>query len=219
MTPSLSPDELLSTTRAVRRRLDFNRPLDLALVYECLQMAIQAPSGGNSQNWHFVLVTKPEMKEKIGEIYRKGWAIYSSSFRDQIPPEDKPRSEQNSFERISGSADYLARNIHRAPVLLIPCFSGRVDRATETPVLLQASAYGSLLPAVWSFMLAARARGLGTCFTTLHLMHEEEAARVLSIPFDCVTQVALIPVAHTLGDAFRPAARNPLDNVVHIDGW
>ncbi len=219
MSFSLTPDELLSTTRAVRKRLDFDRPLELALVRECLELAIQAPSGGNGQGWHFMLVTDPQMKEKLGEIYRKGWKIYSRTFRAIIPPKGKPRAEQSGFERIAGSADYLAEAIHRVPVMLIPCITGRVERAEKYPVSAQASFYGSILPAVWSFMLAARARGLGTCWTTLHLMHEEEAAAVLGIPYDSVTQVALIPVAHALGDAFRPAPRKPVDEVLHINGW
>jgi nitroreductase len=198
---TLTPDELLSTTRAVRRRLDFDRPLDLKLVRE------------------FMVVTDPQKKAKLGDIYRKGWEIYSRSFRRQIPPEDKPRGEQSGAERIASSADYLAENIHRVPVMLIPCISGRADRAERNPTLTQASQFGSILPATWSFMLAARARGLGTCWTTLHLMHEEESAAVLGIPYASVTQAALIPVAHTLGGAFQPAPRKSLEDVVHIDGW
>jgi nitroreductase len=218
MTLSITPDELLSTTRAVRRRLDFDRPLDINLINECLQLAIQAPSGGNSQKWHFVVVTDPHKRQKLGDIYRKGWAVYCNDFHVQIPPEDKPREEQTTAERIVGSADYLAKNFHRAPVLLIPCFSGRVEQTAAHPMRL-AGAYGSLLPAVWSFMLAARARGLGTCWTTVHLYYEQEAAQVLGIPFDTVTQVAMIPVAYALGDAFRPGARKSLNEVVHIENW
>jgi nitroreductase len=219
MTLTLTPDELLATTRAVRRRLDFDRPLDLALVRECLQLAVQAPTGGNAQGWHFVLVTDPQKKEKIGDIYRNGWDIYSRSFSDRIPPEDKPLAEQTHAERVSGSAAYLAKNMHRVPVMLIPCISGRAGSAENDPSVRQASHYGSILPAAWSFMLAARARGLGTCWTTLHLMFEAEAAAVLGIPFESVTQAALIPVAHVLGGAFHPAPRKPLEDVLHIDGW
>jgi nitroreductase len=120
---------------------------------------------------------------------------------------------------MAGSGDYLARNMHRAPVLLIPCFSGRIDHAGDNASFMQASQYGSLLPSVWSFMLAARARGLGTCWTTLHLFFEEEAAAVLGIPYATVTQAAMIPVAHALGDTFRPGPRVPLDDILHLDGW
>jgi nitroreductase len=222
--PLLTPDELLSTTRAVRKRLDFDRPLDLSLVRECLELALQAPNGGNGQNWHFVLVTDPEKKASLADIYRKGWAIYSSTFRDLIPADEKPLAQQGITqqgisERMAGSGDYLARNMHRAPVLLIPCFSGRVDHAEDNASLMQAGQYGSLLPAVWSFMLAARARGLGTCWTTLHLFFEEEAASVLGIAYASVTQAAMIPVAYALGDSFRRGPRLSLDPLLHIDGW
>jgi nitroreductase len=219
MTLSLTPDELLSTTRAVRRRLDFDRPLDLDLVRECLQLAIQAPSGSNRQGWHFVLVTDPQKKLAIADIYRKGWDRYSGSFRDRIPPEDKPRSEQTRAERVIGSAAYLAKNFQRVPVMLIPCISGRVGSAKNDPSASQAGHYGSILPAVWSFMLAARSRGLGTSWTTLHLLYEAEAAEVLGIPYDDFTQVALIPVAHVLGEGFQPAPRKPLDDILHINAW
>lgn len=215
----LSPDDLLSTTRAVRKRLDFDRPLDLNLVYECIQLAIQAPNGSNGQGWHFVLVTDPQKKQKLADIYRKGWAIYLRSSNFKVPPEGKPRAEQSYEERMGASGDYLARNMHRAPVLLVPCFAYRVDKIEENGAFIQASTYGSLLPAVWSFMLAARARGLGTCWTTLHLFHEREAAEVLGIPYEEVTQAALIPVAYALGDVFRPGPRKPLADVVHMDGW
>ena len=219
MTLSLTPDELLTTTRAVRRRLDLDRPLDLDLVRECVQLAIQAPSGSNRQGWHFVLVTDPQKKAAVADIYRKGWDRYSRSFRDRIPPEDKPLSEQTPDERVSGSAAYLAKNFQRIPVMLIPCISGRVGSAQMDPSAGQAGFYGSILPAVWSFMLAARSRGLGTCWTTLHLLNEAEAAEALGIPYDEVTQVALIPVAHVLGENFRPAPRKPLDDILHINAW
>ena len=219
MTLPLTPDELLSTTRAVRMRLDFDRPLDLSLVRECLELAIQAPSGSNRQAWHFVVVTDTVKRVQLGGLYHKAFDIYSRSFRDRIAAREKPRAEQSGPERIAISANYLAENMHRAPVMLIPCITGRVERAESAPVLAQASHYGSILPATWSFMLAARARGLGTSWTTLHLMFEEEAAAVLGIPYDEVTQVALIPVAHTLGGAFRPAPRKPLDDLLHLDHW
>jgi len=215
----LSPDELLSTTRAVRKRLDFDRPLDLYLVRECLQLAIQAPNGSNGQNWHFLVITDQQIKVRLADIYRKGWEIYLRGSAFQVPADAKPRSAQSYEERMGASGDYLARNMHRAPVLLLPCFSGRVDRITDNPSFLQASFYGSLLPAVWSFMLAARVRGLGTCWTTLHLFFEEEAAGVLGIPYASVTQAAMIPVAYALGDTFTTGARKTLDAVLHVDGW
>ena len=207
MTLNLTPDELLSTTRAVRKRLDLERPVELSLIYECLQLAVQAPSGSNAQGWHFVVVTKPDVKEKVADLYRKAWSIYSRPFRSMIPR-----------NRVASSAAYLAEHMHQVPVLLVPCVAGRTDDAGMN-TLSQASQYGSILPAVWSFMLAARARGLGTCWTTLHLMYEQEAATVLGIPFESITQVALIPVAYTQGETFKPAQRKPLEGIVHVNGW
>jgi nitroreductase len=219
MSLPLSPDELLSTTRAVRRHLIYDRPLDLSLVFECLELAVQAPNGGNGQPWHFIIVTDPQKKKQLAAIYRKGWDMYLASSGFCLPPEGKPRSEQSYEERMGASGETLARNMHRAPVLLIPCVPYRIDRDAESTVFSQASTYGSILPAVWSFMLAARARGLGTCWTTLHLIHEEEAAAVLGIPYEQVTQVALIPVAYARDGAFHPGPRKPLDGAVHLNGW
>jgi len=218
MTLSLTLDELLSTTRAVRKRLDLERPVEMSLIYECLQLAMQAPSGSNAQGWHFVVVTDLEVKARLAELYRKAWSIYSRSFRSMIPASDKIATHLSTSERVAGSAAYLAEHMHQVPVLLIPCVAGRTDDA-GTNSLRQASLYGSILPAVWSFMLAARGRSLGTCWTTLHLMYEREAAAVLGIPYESITQAALIPVAYTLGEAFKPAQRKPLDGIVHVNGW
>jgi nitroreductase len=215
---NLTPDELLSTTRSVRRRLDFDRPVEMSLIKECLELAIQAPSASNAQGWHFVVVTDPEKKARLAEVYRKAWDIYSRPFRNRIVTQEKALSEQTTGERVATSAAYLAENLHRAPVMLIPCMSGRTDDANTNSVR-QASLYGSILPAVWSFMLAARARGLGSSFTTLHLMYEREAAAVLGIPYERVTQTALIPVAYTKGQNFKPAERKPLETVLHLESW
>ena len=215
----LSPDQLLTTTRAVRRRLDFERPVELALVKECLEIALQAPTGSNAQGWHFVVVTDPAKRLGLAELYRRAWAVYEQMpFAAHHVHENDP-SMSAVQGRVVASAEYLARNLERVPVHVIPCVAGRVE-AVPAPlaVLAQASAYGSILPAAWSFMLAARERGLGTCWTTLHLVHEKRIAALLGLP-DTVAQVALIPVAHTLGTEFRPAPRKPLDGVLHQDGW
>ena len=217
----LSPDELLTTTRAVRKRLDLERPVDLAHVRECLEIALQAPTGSNAQGWHFVVVTDPAKKRGLAEIYRRAWAVYETMpFAAHHVHADDP-SMKDVQERIVASGQHLANHLERVPVLVIPCVAGRFE-AVPAPmsVLAQASAYGSILPATWSFMLAARARGLGTAWTTLHLWHEAEAAKLLGIPYEAVTQCALIPVAHIVGGArFRPAARKPLGGVLHVDGW
>jgi len=152
----------------------------------------------------------------LGDIYRRGWALYKglpTNAPDRLSRDPERAATQL---RILSSADYLAEHMHEAPVLLIPCFKGRVD---NQPSIAQSGAWGSILPATWSFMLAARARGLGTSLTTVHLFFEQDAADVLSIPFDKITQTALIPVAYSLGTEFAPAARQPLDDVLHWDGW
>jgi nitroreductase len=214
MTLNLTPDELLSTTRSVRKRLDLERPVPQPLIEECLQLALQAPSGGNAQGWHFVVVTDPAKKLALGNLYRKAWEVYSRPFGLQSAKEAR-----STTGRVRSSAEYLAQHMHRAPVLVIPCVEGRADQVAKNASLRQASLYGSILPAAWSFMLAARSRGLGTCWTTLHLMYEPEAAAALGIPYERVTQAAMIPVAYTLGESFQPAPRKSLEEVMHLESW
>lgn len=213
----LSADAVLTTTRAVRRRLDFERPVDLALLRECLDIALQAPSGSNAQGWHFVLVTDEEKKATIARYYKQAFDDYANSRNEPTQQHREDAAMAATQQRVMLSARYLADNLHRVPVMLIPCCSGRPD-APGAPLVMQASLLGSIIPAAWSFMLAARERGLGTCWTTLHLINEKEIAALLNIPDD-VAQVALIPVAHTLGTDFKPAPRKALDGVLHRDGW
>ncbi|MFI5319023.1 MAG: nitroreductase family protein [Myxococcota bacterium] len=215
-TLALTPDELLTTTRAVRKRLDFDRPVELSAIRECLEIALQAPSGSNAQGWQWVVVTDAAKRKQLADIYRKAWAIYENApfAADKLHADDP--SMKPVQERVFSSAKFLAENIHRAPVLLVPCMVGRVEAGGA---IGQASSYGSILPAVWSFMLAARARGLGTAWTSMHLMFEQESAKVLGIPYEQVTQTALIPVAYTKGTEFKAAPRKPLDPVVHLNGW
>lgn len=216
----LSPDELLSTTRAVRKRLDLDRAVPLPVIRECLEVALQAPTGSNAQGWHFVVVTDEAKRAALADIYRRAFAMYPDMpFSAHNVHKDDP-SMTGIQARIVSSAEYLAENLHRVPAMLVPCVAGRVD-AVPPPLgtLAQASVYGSILPAVWSFMLAARARGLGTCWTTLHLWFEEEAAQLLGIPYADITQCALIPVAYTKGTDFKPGPRKPLDGILHVDNW
>jgi len=213
----LSADEVLTTTRAVRKRLDLERPVDMALLRECLEIALQGPSGSNTQGWHFVVVTDPEKKSAIARYYREAFDAYSADPNRPGERQMKDPATAASRLRILDSARYLADNLQRVPVLLIPCCTGRPD-APGAPLALQASLFGSILPAAWSFMLAARERGLGTCWTTLHLIHEKAVAGLLGIP-EHVAQVALIPVAHAIGTGFHPAPRKPLERVLHIDRW
>jgi nitroreductase len=212
----LDPDQLLSTTRAVRKRLDFDRPVPRTLIEECVHMAVQAPSGSNMQGWHFVVVEDQAKRTAIADIYRKAFDIYRGlpMAAGNIVTGEAARDAQQ--QRVMDSAEYLAAHMDKAPYMVIPCIVGRVD---GTPNMMSSSILGSILPATWSFMLAARARGLGTSWTTLHLMFEEEAAAVLGIPFADFSQVCLTPVAFTKGTDFKAAVREPLDSVMHWDAW
>jgi nitroreductase len=199
---ALSPDELLTQTRSVRRRLDFDRGVDLGLVRDCLRVALQAPNGGNAQRWRWLVVADSGLRASIAEWYRMSWDQYV-------------RVTPSATRRNVDSAAYLARNLARVPVLVIPC----LELATEDlPPGSQAGLWASVLPAAWSYMLAARARGLGTAWTTLHLRYEREVAGLLRLPAH-VRQAALIPTARFLGDSFQPGVRKPLEEVLHIDGW
>ena len=212
----LTPDELLSTTRSVRKRLDLTRPVEREVVEECIALALQAPTGSNSQGWHWMVVEDRAKKEALAEMYARFFDPYIAMGDElQLYAEDDVRAVRK--EAVSSSARYLRDHFAEVPVLLIPCIWGRLPEVSDT--FSQASFWGSLLPAVWSFMLAARARGLGSAWTTLHLPAEQEAAELLGIPHDQVTQAGLFPLAYTVGTDFKPATRLPLTDVVHWDTW
>ena len=202
----LTPDELLSTTRAVRKRLDLERPVEREVLEECLALAQQAPTASYSQNWHFVVVTDAEQRAALGELWRE--VAY--------PYLERAGERSGQFARIGDAVVHLAEHIHEVPVHVIPCVLGRYE---GKPNPLVASMFGSIIPAAWSFMLAARSRGLGSVWTTFHLLHEQKAAEILGIPYDEVTQVALIPVAYTQGTDFKPGRRKPLETMVHWNAW
>jgi nitroreductase len=208
----LAADELLTTTRSVRKRLDLTREVKLDDVMECIEIALQAPTGSNRQGWSFIVVTDPGKRSELARLYKDAITLYSQMPRPEYEAGD-PR--EASSVKVAESAWYLAEHLHEVPVLLVPCIEGRVE---EAGVLAQASTYGSILPAVWSFALAARARGLGTAWTSLHLMYEKEAAEILGIP-DHVTQAALLPVAYFTGETFKPAVRLPARDVTHLNQW
>lgn len=203
----LTPDELLTTTRAVRKRLDLTRPVEREVLDECLALALQAPTASNHQHWHFVVVTDAEQRKAIGACYRAGWTRYSGQ-----EPEDDPTGDS----RLMSSSRYLALHMAEVPVHVLCCVLGRYEGKPNESV---SAALGSVIQAGWSLQLAARSRGLGSVWTTLHLWHEREAAEALGIPYDQVTQVALVPIAHTIGTDFKPAARRPVDEVVHWERW
>jgi len=214
MTLNLSVDEVLTTTRSVRKRLDFDKPVGRAVLMECLELALQAPTGSNSQGWQWVFVEDADKRKAIGEIYRSNARAYLSLPAPRYAEGDT-RGER--MGKVRDSATYLAEHMHEAPVLLIPCLEGREDK---TP-LGGVSFWASLFLAVWSFCLALRSRGLGTCWTTLHLLGdgEREAAEVLGIPFDKYSQGGLFPLAYTKGTDFRPAKRLPAEQVTHWNTW
>jgi nitroreductase len=210
----LGLDELLSTTRAVRKRLDFDRPVPESLVRECVDVAFQAPSGSNRQGWHFVVVGDPAKKQALQDMYGRAFDPYASMPAPKYKEGDT-RAERGA--KVKDSATYLRENMHRSPWLVIPVMEGRLPADSGT--MMSAGMWGSLLPAFWNFMLAARARGLGTAWTTLHLAFEQEAADLLGIPFDKYTQGGLTPLAYTVGTDFKPGPRLDSDPLIHFDTW
>jgi nitroreductase len=212
----LTPDELLTTTRTVRKRLDLSRLVEPEVLKECLEIALQAPSGSNRQDWHFLVVRDESRRRALAELYRRSYQRYLASpgAVNKLFANDPQR--YLTQQRIMNSTAYLVEHIHNVPVHLIPCVNGRMEGLSSGD---QASRWASILPATWSFMLAARARGLGTAWTTFHLDYEEEAAEILGIPYHQVTQAALLPVAYTLGTNFKPASRASVEHVIHWDQW
>jgi nitroreductase len=202
-TRSLPPDELLTTTRSVRKRLDLTRPVPLELVKESLEVALQAPTGGNSQGWHWMVVTDPDLRAGLGDYYRRSFEAYRDGARRAAAAYDDA-DRRATQARVGSSAQYLADHMGEVPVLVLAC--------------IEAGLWGSLLPAAWSYQLAARARGLGTAWTTLHLRYEREVAELLGIP-PHVRQGVLLPTAYYTGETFRPASREPLETVLHLDRW
>jgi nitroreductase len=208
-------EKLLTSTRSVRKRLDLTREVPLDLIKTCLELAIQAPTGSNSQQWRFMLVTEPDKRKAIADLYAKSFAMYAKAGAENAPklPPSDPRAQRQM--KVVSSAVYLSQNLADVPLFIIPCLQGRVE---NEGVMEQASFYGSILPAAWSLMLALRAHGLGTAWTTLHLRHEKETAEILGIPDD-FTQTALLPVAYFKGEDFKPAKRVPVSELTYLDSW
>jgi nitroreductase len=206
-------DELLSTTRAVRKRLDFTRPVPREIIDECLELAVQAPTGGNSQGWRWLLVDDADKRRRIADWYRKGAEAYlaAATATAQVGGDGDLQ-----MQRVFNSASYLAEHLHEAPVFLIPCVTPRLPEGTPEEDL--AGFFGSVFPAIWSFQLALRARGLGSCLTTLHLKYEKQVAEIVGLPGDMM-QMALLPVAFTKGTQFKRAKRAPVRNITHWNEW
>lgn len=214
---NLSADDVLTTTRAVRKRMAFDQPIELDTIKECLEIALQAPTGSNGQQWEWVVVTDPDKIAAIAALYKQGFALYlemEGSVKSIYKGDDPARIDQQ--ERVTDSAQYLADNMHRCPALLIPVLPMKLD---GMPNFVNASVYAGVMPAAWSFCLAARERGIGTSWTSIHLMFEEQVADILGMPFAETAQVALIAMAYTNGTEFKPATREPLDASLHLNTW
>jgi len=203
-------DHILTTTRSVRRRLDFRRPVDPAVLRECLEIAVQAPTGGNLARYHFVIVTDRAKRAAVSDYYRRVFFEEYLPRRPEVVPDIPEREKQ-----FTDSATYLAQHLHEVPVLVIPCVEGRLE---DKGPMVRAASYGNILPAAWSFMLALRVRGLVSAWTTLHIRYEREIGGLLGIP-ETVTQAALIPVAHPIGEDFRAARRIPARERTYWDSW
>ena len=206
---------VLTTTRTVRKRMDFERPVPRELLLECLEVAVQAPTGSNSQGWQFIFVTEPGKKQAIADLYRKSWDEYAKVRGRRYPDGDLRRAQ---LPRVATSAQYLADRMHEVPVMAIACIEGRVDRPGASNQDI-AGLYGSIMPAAWSFLLAARDRGLVGAWTSLHLKYEREVADLLGIPFERYSQAALLTVGFSTGGEFKPANRIPLEGIVHWEQW
>ncbi len=198
----------------MRKRLDLERPVPRELLLECLEVAVQAPTGSNRQGWQFMFVDDPQRKRTIAELYGRTYDAYS-----QLPrPEYREGDVRGGrMDAVVSSSTHLRERLHEAPWLMIPLIRGRLGEGVNSQ--LQAGLWGSILPAFWSFMLAARDRGLGTAWTTLHLAHEREVAGVLGIDFEKYTQAGMTPIAFYSGEDFRPGPRIPLEQITHWNTW
>jgi len=206
-------DHVLTTTRSVRKRLDFSRPVPETLVQECIDISLQSPTGSNAQGWRVMVVTDAAKRKALADLYKKGFDMYREMNMSPQHAEGDIRAKQ--MPRVIDSATYLAEHLHEAPVMVIYLIEGRMEAA---PTIMQASIYGSVLPAAWSFMLAARARGLGSAWPTIHLFFEKEASELLGIP-ESFTQTVLLPVAYFKGEEFKPAHRVSPRQLTYWNQW
>jgi nitroreductase len=219
-------DRLLTTTRSVRRRLDLDQPVALDDVRHCLEIAQQAPTGSNNRSYRWIVVTDGAKRQALADIYRKGLAEYARATEElsargfeskvSVTSDERTRALDAQTKRVFASARHLTARLQEVPVHVIPCMVGRLPETYDN--FRAAAFYGSLHPAIWSFQLALRARGYGSVYTTLHLVHEAEAAALLGVP-DHITQLGLVPVARYTGEGFGPADRGPIDEIVAFDGW
>ena len=203
-------DELLTTTRAVRRKLDLERPVEIDVVMECLRIAVQAPIAGTTQNWRWLIVQDQQTKSALGALFREVGDAY---LRRKVEAAGA-QADNPAFRSALASAQHLVDVIERVPVFVIPCVLGRPAGGNDALAVF----YGGIFPAIWNLQLALRSRGLGTTLTTYHLEREAEAATILGIPDD-VTQVALLPIAYATTSTFRPGPRQPVGSLTYLDRW
>jgi nitroreductase len=208
---NLSNDELLTITRTVRKRLDLQRPVQRGIVEECLRIAFQAPNGQNRQDYGWVVVDDPALRQRMGELYRLGMADHLRRDRSGEVDPDYPTDT-----RMSSSVQYLMERMEQVPMLLVPTVSRGYGFGTPFGI---ASVWGSILAAVWSFMLALRSRGLGSAWTTIHLYREKEMAELLGIPYPDQRQAGMFPIAYTIGADFKPADRAASEQRICWNGW
>jgi nitroreductase len=212
----LTPRELLTTTRTVRKRLDLERPVEREVVEDCLRLAFQAPNGSNQQRWHWVLVDDPSTRAAMADIYRGAMDDYIAQMSAARAKGSAPaQAGGEAQQRMTESVFHLREHLHEVPVLLVPTLSGRLENAS---IFEQASRWASVIPGVWSFMLALRTKGMGSAWTTLHLHREAEMAELLGIP-SRETQVGMFPVAYTIGTDFKPADRSASEAAIHWNHW
>jgi nitroreductase len=215
---NLSIDEVLTTTRNVRKRLDLARPVERDVVESCLDLAMQAPNGSNNQSWEWIVVDDHATRHRMAEVNAAALAHFQTLLAEKpelLSASNVGRNDA-SMDRIGASVLYLIEHLGEVPVLVVPLIMGRLERANS---FYQASQWGTIFPAAWSFMLALRSRGLGSALTTLHLWKEREMAEVLGVPYDKYTQAGLFPVAYTRGTEFRPGRRRPAAEVIHWNRW
>jgi len=200
-------DRLLSTTRAVRRRLDYERPVAREVLLDCIRLSQQSPTGTNAQHWRWLVIDEPERRKALGEIYARGIPMLDASAKS---------AQDEQTRLVYTHARDFAERLGDVPALVVPCLLGPLDDDAEW---VHTTTYlGSIYPAVWSFQLALRSRGLGSVFTTMHLAFEAESREVLGLP-DEVVQTALLPVAYTVGVDFAPTRRPPPESITYFNEW
>ena len=213
---------MLTTTRAVRRRLDLTRPVEPEIVQHCIAIALQAPIGLYRETRHFVMVSNAETRAAIAALYRKAaegrrrGTMPRDAYLTNLRITDAADPNFTRQQRMFASNDYLVEHMHEVPLLLVACVEGRVEHAGAGA---QASLYASIVPAVWSLMLALHARGIGSTLATAYIQSvDKEVAQLLGIP-DGVTQAALLPIAYFTGSDFKHAVRASAVERTHWNRW